>query len=256
MTAYLYWRCNFTASNGSNIGVAEIAMHTSIGGSDVCTGGTASGTNINSSYPATNAFDQNLATDCQLTSSSGTIAYGFASSEAIVEYTVTSSATLANTYAPENWTFEGSPDGVNWTIMAYVRGQVAWGANETRTFPVNAGAESGHEIGLGNMAAVSPSMSFAGGSKEIFNPKLFGNRVFSPAGTDTHVSGVVSVLGTPTVGLLVRAYRTTDGVMMGQAYTNNSGAFSIECGGAASVYVVAFDPTTYQAIVYDQITPA
>jgi hypothetical protein len=256
MTAYLYWRCNFTASNGSNIGVAEIAMHTSVGGSDVCTGGTASGTNINGSYPAANAFDGNLATDCQLTSSTGTISYGFASSQAIVEYAVTASASLAASYAPENWTFEGSPDGVNWTIMAYVRGQVAWGANETRTFAVNAGAEAGKRVCLANMAAASPGASFSGGAKKIFDTKWFGNRAFSPAGADTHVSGVVSVLGTPTAGLLVRAYRTTDGVMMGQAFTNNSGAFSIECGGAASVYVVAFDPTTYQAIVYDQITPA
>ena len=61
MSAHVYWRINFaTPTNGNNPAICELAMHTSVGGSDVCSGGTAGGTSINASFPAANAFDGNL----------------------------------------------------------------------------------------------------------------------------------------------------------------------------------------------------
>lgn len=125
--SHVYWRINFaTPNNGNNPAICELAMHTSVGGSDVCTGGTAGGTSINGSFPAANAFDGNLTgTDCQTTATPSTISYQFGSAQTIVEYAVTASATLAATYAPQNWTFEYSDDGSTWTVAAYARAQVS-----------------------------------------------------------------------------------------------------------------------------------
>lgn len=70
------------------------------------------------------------------------------------------------------------------------------------------------------------------------------------------VSGTVKVNGTATGGLLVRAYAKATGEFIGQATTDGSGNYSINCGANwADVYVLAFDPTTYQAVVYDQVVP-
>lgn len=246
MSAHVYWRLNFSGGNGSNISFAEIEMHTSVGGADVCTGGTAGGTNINSSFPSANAFDDNLATDCELTSSSsGTISYQFTSAQAIVEYVVTSSASLAATYAPNAWTFEYSDDGSTWTIAAYVRGQASWSTNEARTLPVNAGAETGKKSNpsLPAMQSTPPTGNGA---------RLTGMR---SAGTGTTVSGTVSVAGTGTSGLLVVVYDKISRQPIGQVLSGAGGAYSVNCGGFTDVYVCAFDPTTYQMIGYDEVVP-
>lgn len=247
MAAHTYWRLNFSAGNGSNIGLAEIAMHTSLGGVNVCTGGTAGGTNINGSFPAANAFDGNTATDCQLTSgSTGTISYQFAVGLDIVEYAVTSSASLAATAAPNSWTFEYSDNGSTWTIAAYVRGQVGWTTSELRTLPVNAGAETGQQL-KALRQATSPGVANAGGSVQIGHAPTPGPKT---------VSGTVTVSGTATGGLLVRAYAKATGEFIGSATTAGDGTYSIKCGANwADVYVLAFDPTTYQAVVYDQVVP-
>lgn len=249
MSAHVYWRINFASpSNGNNPAICELAMHTSVGGADVCAGGTAGGTNINASFPAANAFDGNLTgTDCQTTATSSTISYQFASAQAVVEYVVTASATLAATYAPETWTFEYSDDGSTWTIAAYVRGQVSWGVSEARTFPVNAGAETSQQLKALRPAA-SPGAANVGGSVQLGHAPTPGPKT---------VSGTVTVNGTATGGLLVRAYAKATGEFIGQATTASDGAYSIKCGvNWADVYVIAFDPATFQALVYDQVVPA
>lgn len=246
MAAHLYWRLNFAAgTNGNNPAVAEIAMHTTAGGSNVATGGTAGGTSINASFPAANAFDGNTSTDCQTTASTATISYQFASAQAIVEYTVTASASLASSYGPMNWTFEYSDDGSAWTVAAYVRAQIGWGTSETRTFPVNAGSETARAL-----KAVNPGITTAQPAATIVQ---MGK---APTPGPKTVSGTVTVNGTATSGLLVRAYAKATGEFIGQATTAGDGTYSIKCGEDwADVYVIAFDPTTYQAVIYDQVVP-
>lgn len=246
MSAHLYWRLNFSQSSAANSpAIAELAMHTSVGGANVIGGGTAGGTNINASFPAANAFDGNTATDCQTTSQTSTISYQFASAQAIVEYAITSSATLAAGYGPMNWTFEFSDDGSTWTIAAYVRAQTVWGASETRTFPVNAGAETARSF--------KPMNPANAGTVPAVNIILLGK---APTPGPKTVSGTVTVNGTATGGLLVRAYAKATGELVGQATSASDGTYSIKCGADwADVYVIAFDPTTYQAVVYDQVVP-
>ncbi|WP_439891613.1 hypothetical protein ACS7SF_02940 [Ralstonia sp. 25C] len=244
MATHLYWRLNFASpTNGSNPAVAEIAMHTTVGGSNVCTGGTAGGTNINGSFPATNAFDGNTGTDCQTTSSSSTISYQFASAQAIVEYTVTSSASLAASFAPDTWTFEFSDNGTTWTVAHYVRNQVGWAATETRTFAVS---EIGNAYLKAQLAAVQTTTPVGNGARLL---------AMRSAGTATTVNGVVSVLGAVTAGIIVVAYDKASRMPIGRAVSAADGSYSINCGGFTNVYVEAFDPTSYQMIGYDEVTP-
>ncbi|CAJ5551361.1 Uncharacterised protein [Burkholderia pseudomallei] len=247
MSAHLYWRLNFSqGNNGNNPALAELAMHTSVGGSNVCTGGTAGGTSINASFPAANAFDGSTSTDCQTTAATATLSYQFASAQAIVEYTVTSSATLAASYGPSNWTFEYSDDGSTWTVAAYVRNQIGWGVSETRTYPVNAGAELGESLKAFRQALTTT----------ILATVQYVQIGKAPTPGPKTVSGTVTVNGTATSGLLVRAYAKATGEFIGQATSASDGTYSIKCGADwADVYVIAFDPTTYQAIIYDQVVP-
>jgi hypothetical protein len=245
MSAHVYWRLNFSANNGNNPAVSEIAMHTSVGGSNVCTGGTAGGTSINASFPATNAFDGNTGTDCQTSATPSTISYQFASAQAIVEYTVTASASLAAGYGPKDWTFEYSDDGSTWTVAARVRTQSLWTTTETRTFPVNRGSEN--PVKQVNMQPTTQATIPAGGPSQLGKAPTPGPRT---------VSGNVKVTGVNTAGLLVRAYAKTTGELIGSATTDASGNYSINCGITwADVEVIAFDPTTYQALIYDQVVP-
>jgi hypothetical protein len=78
-------------------------------------------------------------------------------------------------------------------------------------------------------------------------------RIFAP--TAKYVSGTLKENGTLVASRLVAAIRKHDHVCLGMAVTDGSGAYSILCGASDEVYVVAFDPTTYQAIVYDQVIP-
>jgi hypothetical protein len=75
-------------------------------------------------------------------------------------------------------------------------------------------------------------------------------------GPATSVSGTITE-GTTPVAKTVRAYDTKTGVLLGSVVSNPStGAFSIAALGRTAVDVVAKDPTTYQAQIYDNVTPA
>jgi hypothetical protein len=82
-----------------------------------------------------------------------------------------------------------------------------------------------------------------------------GHRSYSPAAAKTTVSGTVTVATVATGGLTVVAYSKRTFDKMGQTTTAGDGTYSIECGGSVDVFVVAFDPTTYQAIIYDEVVP-
>ena len=58
MAAHRYWRlvCKRSQS-GSNVGIVELQMRTSIGGTNVATGGTPSASSVHSVYAAAKAFD-------------------------------------------------------------------------------------------------------------------------------------------------------------------------------------------------------
>lgn len=80
------------------------------------------------------------------------------------------------------------------------------------------------------------------------------------SGTVYTLSGTVSVLGTPTSGLLVRAYRRDNGAFLGEAVSAGGGAFSIKTVGYnGEVTVIAYDNTgvapDYNAEIFDRVIP-
>lgn len=77
-----------------------------------------------------------------------------------------------------------------------------------------------------------------------------------PPNNKRTVSGIVKVNGTPTAGLVVCAHAKVTKELLGTATTAGDGSYSINCGNNfTDVYVVAFDPSTFQAMVLDQIAP-
>lgn len=136
-----FWRLNVSASDAAGAGIycsiKAIAMHTSIGGSDICTGGFG---DSNCAYDASHlgalAFDQNSSTYwdaiSRLVVSPQWARYGFASDTAVVEYAVTDGA---QGHPPYSWTFEKSADGANWTVVDTQTAQ-AFTSGQTRTYAI------------------------------------------------------------------------------------------------------------------------
>lgn len=75
------------------------------------------------------------------------------------------------------------------------------------------------------------------------------------AGTNTSVSGTVREMGAAASGKLVRVYDPVSGMFVGQTTSAGDGTYSVKTGGFPAVFVVAFDPTTYQMAGYDRVTP-
>lgn len=62
--------------------------------------------------------------------------------------------------------------------------------------------------------------------------------------------------GTTPVSKVVMVFQKTTGTLIGTTVSDAStGAWSVNCGGIYDVFCVAFDPTTYQALVYDEVIP-
>jgi hypothetical protein len=84
--------------------------------------------------------------------------------------------------------------------------------------------------------------------------------LFESDGLDYLCEGIVSVLGTPTAGYLVRAFRRDTGGLLGQATSGVGGVFSIGFNGFdGEVTCIAYDNTgaspDYNAVVFDRVVP-
>lgn len=93
----------------------------------------------------------------------------------------------------------------------------------------------------------TPSQHYSG---EQFNYKLW-----SPAAVMSSISGTVSEAGSP-VSKKVFLYDEVSGVLLGATLSSAvDGSYSIPALGRTKVFAVALDNPTYQALVYDNITP-
>ena len=78
----------------------------------------------------------------------------------------------------------------------------------------------------------------------------------SPLGSGVSVSGTVQELGV-NVSRKLYVYDHSNGELLDTTTSDGStGAFTVLARSRNQVFVVAMDPTTYQAQVYDRITPA
>ncbi|MBB2915847.1 discoidin domain-containing protein [Cupriavidus alkaliphilus] len=248
MAAHTYWRINVSANNGSaNLSIADLSLYVAGAASHASTGGTASASTTNGAQSASNGFDQNSATYWQATTSTGWLQYQYASPVDIAVYGVTASS-QSTTQAPKAWTLEYSDDGTNWTVADTVTVQTNWATQTQRWYTV--GTNAGGTASGQKLNSLAPAFALT--------PAAASNVQLGKAPTTAArtVSGIVTVGGVATNGLLVRAYAKVTGEFLGEATTAGGGAYSINCGGYfKDVYVVAFNPTTYRAVAYDRVTP-
>jgi hypothetical protein len=72
----------------------------------------------------------------------------------------------------------------------------------------------------------------------------------------TTVSGFIRELGVAVAGRKVEVYDRLTGELLGSTVSAGDGSWSIPCLGRPSVRVVASDPTTYNSLALDNVSPA
>lgn len=98
---------------------------------------------LDSNQVAWKAFDHNTTNfnfgwQSSLTSSfPHWLMYEFNSAKKITKYSVTSSTNGNSIGAPKSWTFEGSNDGTNWTVLDTKTNQPNWTELEKRSYVIN-----------------------------------------------------------------------------------------------------------------------
>ena len=128
----------------------EIEMREFIGGSDQCTGGTASASTVyDASYVAAYAFDNGAAEWCSkpLTWDAGIgvytvsewIAYDFSVPRAVCQIAYTAASSVGGWgayYSPRDFLVQYSDDGSNWYTAASFSGYASWTDGETKLFTI------------------------------------------------------------------------------------------------------------------------
>jgi len=101
--------------------------------------------------------------------------------------------------------------------------------------------------------------AYSGPTINVLYPSLPGIAQAAGDGVKRVVSGIVYDGGVALAACTVKAFRRSDGALLGTTITDGSGAFSISIyGETAEVNVVAYDiagGTSYNDIVQSQIVP-
>lgn len=140
--SYTNWRVVDLASANGKSGYAELSLATSIGGSNVATGGRAFETAVSSgSIPGTHsgdvAFDGNTSTYWESSGNGAYVAYAFPQAYNIQEIKITAPPSGNQDDAPSLLALEGSNDSVNW-VTTGLWSTGSWTAGQQKTFDVAA----------------------------------------------------------------------------------------------------------------------
>ncbi|GAB4387213.1 discoidin domain-containing protein [Albidovulum sp.] len=79
-------------------------------------------------------FDKDAGTAKSFNGASFEIRYDFPSATTLRKYAVTGAGAGYTDRSPKNWTFEGSNDGVDWTVLDTRIDQTGWAGSETRDY--------------------------------------------------------------------------------------------------------------------------
>lgn len=260
MAAHRYWALLVTARSGTGNGVAiaEVEMRSSVGGANIATGGTASGTN-NVGHPPANAFDGNGATEWSDGATSGNavrLSYDFGSAVDVVELVVTTpgaaSAYPGATYGPAACWVQWSDNGTAWHYGRSAEDLSGLGNAASRTISgVSDQGPAFRRIGLA--ARVDTGGTVPSGSGRV----LGGLQRHDMAdGGAYRVAGTVKIDGTPPVPVRrqVRLFDVISGRLVRQTWSALDGTFSFERIRAGEYLVVSADYTrTYNAVVADRV---
>lgn len=255
--AHTYWAVFLGRGNPNNrAAVAEVEMRATIGGANLCTGGTPTGPG----GTAANAFDGNGSTwwesaSEQLPLRTPRIGYQFASPVEVAEVVLTnnSNSAMLSAYGVLAW----SDDGTTYTPVspAFALSTSASGSVTVSGFAPDAAVGSaGHDgsvVLFGDWAVTPPDEPGA-------------MPVGSAASADMHggqnrVAGDVAITGTPDspVSRRVRLIDKASGALMREAWSDAStGAYSFDNVGEGEVIVMAEDNTgVFNAVVSDAVVP-
>lgn len=134
----VYWRVSISAIKAGNYAaIGEIEMRATIGGSDQCSGGTASA--ISTITSASAAFDNDpVTTWASNWGSAWWIQYQFPSAVSVAELSIQSEngAQTTGNGTPKDFTLQYSSDGSSWTTALTVTGQTGWANSTVRNFIV------------------------------------------------------------------------------------------------------------------------
>jgi hypothetical protein len=129
MSAHRYWRVRVTATMGTYVSILELQMRTSIGGSNVATGGTASASSTGFGWVAANAFDGSTSepgwhSNGGLPGTAEWLKYDFGSGndKDIVEFAM-AARTAPNNQNPVDFAFEYSDNDSTWTPLYTIVGE-------------------------------------------------------------------------------------------------------------------------------------
>jgi len=96
--------------------------------------------NLGTGYEGWRAFDQNSVTRWGVAATSGILSVMLAAAKIIAGYSIRARNDSYLIDSPKAWTFEGSNNGTEWTILDTQAGVTAWSMNERKEFAVMAPA--------------------------------------------------------------------------------------------------------------------
>lgn len=143
--------------------------------------------NLGAGYEGWRAFDNDPNTRWAVGATSAILTVALASAQKISGYTIRARNDTYLIDSPKDWTFEGSTDGVNWTVLDTQTGQTSWAMNELKTFTIdyaNVGLYSYYRLNVtSNQSGTDVSfseMELLEGIGYGFDFYTTGNRVVGP----------------------------------------------------------------------------
>jgi len=285
MAAHRYWRILLKTAVSANGGIGELQMRTSIGGSNIATGGTASASSVfNASYAAAKAFD-GLTIDTGV--GNGWAALAFAGSDGLgsrpwLKYDFGSgndkdiaeivmfapgASGMGAAEMPTSWDFQWSDDNVRWTTQrsySFDASTAAWTLSSSRIYDVRAlGPIDIHNYSPGGIltsrtyttpgqpsAPVYDSSTPAGQLQSGDRLRYYGDWCH---GGLYKIAGSTTSLGDP-VARRVRLYHQQDGRIYREMYTQKDGLFEFRNLAIGPWTVVGIDDTgTQNGVIYSHV---
>ena len=165
MSTHTYWRvyaaANASSPLGAAISCAELEMHSTGGGGNICSGGTAISDCYYPGYPPANAFDGNVNTLWSGENGSPNwLGYHFASPVNVVEIKWTARNDSQYAQSPTSMFLQFSDDGVNWLCYQQSDTTATWAsAGQAQTFGFASPYTwpAGPYVGVGSGTTFNPS---------------------------------------------------------------------------------------------------
>lgn len=282
MAAHRYWRLLCKASqSGSNVGVGELQMRTSIGGSNVATGGTASASTFQGAYTAAKAFD-GLTTDTGagngwasnggysggVPGSANTFQwlqydFGSGNDKDIAEIVIfcPGASGLGIAGMPRMFDFQWSNDAATWVTQRSIYIDPTnnpWVLSTSKIIDVRAlGSIDIHNYTLFSeiKAAYTPPAGDPLNPSQTNKPNIDFSTVFQQnwRGGLYKIAGTTTVLGNPAPRR-VRLYAQSDGRIYAEQNTKADGLFEFRNLDIGPWTVVGVDDTgTQNGVIYSHV---